>query len=239
MGAIPYILVICLVIVSIGLYGNYETVNSTIKPLVQQYVPASIRQEFPTGDTMTLNLQPLGNVQTISSGQAPITTPYYNPTNNSVPSSNIAVPTPQNQSTLLTTAGQTFGSTQNNKEVLPTDTFQLGDPVAITGNIQMVIPNSCVNLNGQISCQYVSPAIWKYLLQVSCKIDQNDNCAMDDIPHWGTTDGSGNYNFTWYTNSGSMNAGPYLISISANSLVKSPQGEPYTWTQNKLVNLSK
>lgn len=233
-------LFIIVLIAGLGFYGYSQSggnLKNQINPLVQQYVPSSIKQQFSTGDIMTLNLQPLNNVNTVSSSSDPnVIITKNNPNSTNVIKTNFTANI-DNTTRLTTAVGQTYGYTSNNKEVLPTDTYQLGVPVGISGMLQMVIPNSCTNFNGQVTCQYVQPPIWKFLVTISCKIDQNNNCAMDDYNHWGQTDGSGNYNMTWETSSGSMNPGPYLVSIQASSLVKDSHGLQYTINQQKLVNL--
>lgn len=249
-----YIIGIIVVIVTLGYVG----LNQSISPSLQQYVPAQIQQRFPTGDIMTLALQALPNSKTQTFGTLPqntITTsnnPTSTPTTSSATTpqttltsgqTNPINTSPQHvnvtQSSIISVqAGQSFGQTQQFKQVMPTDTYQLGNPVHISGTIQMVIPNSCINVNGQVTCQYVQPPIWHYLVVISCKIPENNNCAMDDATTYGITDGAGNFNWQWIPST-DQNAGLYLVTIQASSQVKDPQGQEYVLTQQKMANMVK
>lgn len=236
MNAILGAVLILAILFGLGYYA-WETDNPNVKPILQKYIPSGIQQTFSTGDVMTLNLQPMTNVKTIDSGilNEPNTIVTSNAINNST-GKPIKVNV-TNPSILNTTAMQSYGQTNSNKEILPTGTFQLGNPIQISGNIQMVVPDSCINLGGKVTCQYVDPPLWHYLITITCKINENNNCAMDDRSTYGVTDGSGNYNYTWIPDSGSLNPGYYLVMIQASSQTKDPNGIAYTLTQQEMVNL--
>lgn len=236
---------ICMIIVSLSYFAYIG--NNGVSTL-QQYVPASVQQRFSTGDIMSLNLQPMSNARTQVFGQSPTNTivTSNNPNASQTPTQNTSTtPTPTSQhvnvtqsSVLNVAEGQSYGQTQQFKQVMPTDTYQLGNPVEISGSIQMVIPNSCINLNGQVTCQYVQPPIWHYVIVITCKIPENNNCAMDDASTYGITDGGGNFDYKWVPST-NLNAGIYLVSIQASSQVKSPQGTQYVLTQQKMANMIK
>lgn len=233
---------ICIVIVALSYFAY--TGNSGASTL-QQYVPAKVQQVFSTGDIMTLNLQPMNNARTQIFGQSPtntiVTANNPNASQTPAPTSTATPPKTFNgtQGSILSVQeGQSYGQTQQFKQVMPTDTYQLGNPVEISGSIQMVIPNSCININGQVTCQYVQPPIWHYLIVITCKIPENNNCAMDDASTYGITDGGGNFDYKWVPST-NLNAGIYLVSIQASSQVKSPQGTQYVLTQQKMANMIK
>ena len=236
MSSIIYGLLILGILFGLGYYV-YVTEHINTRPIIQQYVPSSVQQIFTTGDKMSMNLIPMTNVKTIDSGlinqpNTIITTNTINKTTGKPIPVNVTSP-----SIINATAMQSFGTTEANKEVLPTGTFQLGNPIQISGNIQMAVPGSCMNLNGQVTCQYVQPPIWYYLITFTCKIPENSNCAMDDHSTRGQTDGSGNYNYTWIPDQGSLNPGYYLVMIQASSQTKDSHGSAYTLTQQEMVNL--
>lgn len=218
-----------------GLYVNSNM--SQVNKITQTYVPASLTKKFSTGDIMTLNLEPLGSQKTVLNyGTVPssntITTQNSKNGTNSTQPMNVTA----NQSTLNSTAMKSYGQTSLFKETLPEDTYQLGNTIKLFGNLQMVIPNTCVNVNGQVTCQYVGGG-WEYRLTITCRIDQNNNCAMDDSTTRGITDGSGNYYYEW-TPSTNLNTGAYLIEIQAWSQVKDPStGLDYNLNLSKIVNL--
>lgn len=233
---------ICAIIAILG-YVGYTSTNGT--STLQQYVPSNLQQRFSTGDIMNLNLQPMSNARTQVFGVNPTNTivTSNNPNASQTPTTTgtapVSKPTNVTQSSVLNVAaGQSYGQTSQFKQVMPTDTYQLGNPVEISGSIQMVIPNSCVNINGQVTCQYVQPPIWHYVIIITCKIPENNNCAMDDHSTWGITDGGGNFDLKWVPST-DLNAGIYLITIEASSQVKSPQGQQYVLTQQKMANMVK
>lgn len=226
-------------------YFAYSDQHTT-QQVVQKYVPPAVYQVFQTGDVGSMTVTALGpNAHTtIYQYQAQATNNPIQSTPDTIlnkqPSQNVSAP--QNESTLTTVAGATYGQTSLYNDVnshLTADSYKIGTPVNLGGVWKLVVPDSCTLVNGQTQCRYVTPPLFTYTLKVTCKIPQNNHCTMPDILLTRQTDGNGAWTYKWDTSAetGQVSAGEFLVTNSIDSNVLDPNGAPIPNVLTKIVYL--
>lgn len=221
------ILSILLIAGVISMLGYYAYNNNLIPTKIQELVPHIIIERFPTGDEMTLGINPPApRTQVLTNEIQPNGT--GNSTNQTLN---------PDQTLIYTKAGQSYGRTEQFKKQLQEDVYQIGNPIIVSGTLKKVVPNSCKLVNGETTCEYIKPPIFDYMIEVTCSY--RDACPLEDRINHGRTDGNGGFSYQFQTSDPPFTQGEYLIRISATSEVKDDLGIPYVLELEKKIQLVK
>jgi len=181
----------------------------------------TITRTNQVGDSLELSLTP-NQVQRIQEERFDNQTLAYNGT--------------IRQSNLNTEKGQTYGHTNLYDKPLPQNMYFIGNPVDIKFKLTKVIPDSCRVVNEIYICDYVTPAIFSFIMEITC--EYRDFCSMSApvTVNNKKTENDGTFSYTWQT--GGLTQGKYMIMINANSEAIDQRTErPYQISLNQEVEL--
>ncbi len=195
--------------------GNqvYDTADTVVKN--------TFTKTNQVGDTIILKLAP----SQVKEQQVGIITSSDSETINSA----------DKNSTLTVNQQDSFG--HNSVDViLPENTYIIGNPFEISFKLKKVIPNSCRIVQNDEVCDYVTPAKFDFVMEISCR--HRAFCSIDPITiNNQQTNNFGEFKYMLYTNS-RFTEGDYMITVDANSISIDPDTQrPYEIHISQMVRL--